>query len=108
MMKEIEEFKQLVNEKLYYDAHETLEELWFPIRKMKNNYCLVLKGFINAAVSLELYKRNKITQSKKIYLVYLKYVTDKRINCCDHKEELKKLKVFIDIYFKTLENSHKL
>jgi len=68
-MKEIENFKALINKQLYYEAHEALEVLWFPIRKIKNNYCLVLKGFINAAVSLELYKRNKITQSKKIYLV---------------------------------------
>lgn len=107
-MKEIENYKRLIEEGLYYEAHEALEELWFPIRKIKNNYCLVLKGFINAAVSLELYKRNKITQSKKIYLVYLKYVTDKRINCCDHTEDLKKLKVFIDIYIKALENRYKI
>lgn len=99
-MRKIESFKTLIHQKLYYEAHEALEELWFPIRKTKDNYWLVLKGFINAAVCLELYKQNKIIQSKKIYLVYLKYVTDERINCCDNKEELKKLKVFTDIYFK--------
>ena len=98
-MKEIEKFKELINEKLYYEAHESLEELWFPIRQIKNDCCLVLKGFINAAVSLELYKRDKIEQSKKIYLVYLKYVTENRIIKTNNSDIFIELKVFIDKKF---------
>lgn len=30
-MKEIEKFKTLIEKKEYFDAHEALEELWFPI-----------------------------------------------------------------------------
>jgi len=99
-MKEIKKFKDLINEESYYESHEALEELWFPIRKNKDDYCLVLKGFINAAVSLELYKRNKIEQSKKIYLVYRKYVTSKRIINTKQHKEFNSLKVFIDEKFK--------
>lgn len=98
-MNEIENFKQLINEKEFYEAHEALEELWFPIRKSKNEYCLSLKGFINAAVSLELYKREKTEQSKKIYLIYKKYVTEERISKTDKYSELMKLKLFMDVKF---------
>ena len=99
-MKEIEKFKDLINEKLYYEAHEALEELWFPIRKTKDDYCLVLKGFINAAVSLELFKRNKREQSGKIYLIYIKYVTENRMINTSMYEEFKNLKIFIDEKFR--------
>ena len=102
-MKEIESFKTLISHKLYYEAHEALEELWFPIRKLKDNYCLVLKGFINAAVSLELYKRDKKEQSKKIYLVYKKYVIIDRIAQIDNSKEYIKLQHFIDNKFNDIE-----
>jgi len=98
-MNEIIKYKQLIDDKLYYEAHEVLEALWFPIRKSKNDYSLVLKGFINAAVSLELFKRNKIEQSKKIHSVYNKYVTDKRIDEIKNDEIFRELKVFIDKKF---------
>jgi hypothetical protein len=102
-MKEIEKFKQLVNQKSYYEAHESLEELWFPIRKSKNDYCLVLKGFINAAVSLELYKRDKLLQCQKIYLVYNKYVTENRMLNTSKYNNFRELKSFLDKKFEELE-----
>ena len=98
-MNQIEKFKSLINQNLYYEAHEALEELWFPIRKVKDDYCLLLKGFINGSVSLELLKRNKIEQSKKIYLIYKKYVTMNRLNTINNIE-LIKLKQFMDEKFK--------
>jgi len=104
-MKEIEKFKELINLKEYYNAHEALEELWFPIRKNKDDYCLLLKGFINAAVSLELYKRDKITQSKKIFLIYKKYVTDDRIGKIKEYKDFFQLKLFLDNKFNNLNIS---
>jgi hypothetical protein len=98
-MIEIKKFKNLINKKLYYEAHEVLEKIWFPIRKNRNDYCLLLKGFINAAVSFELYKRNKFEQSEKIYLVYRKYVTRERIDKLYNNTKFKKLKLFIDHYY---------
>ena len=99
-MKEIEKFKELINLEEYYNAHEALEELWFPIRKSKDNYCLLLKGFINAAVSLELHKRGKIEQSKKTYLIYKKYVNSKRLELIKNELKFKNLKKFLDLIFK--------
>jgi len=98
MMEQIQRFKKFINDGLYYEAHEALEELWFPIRKEKNEYSFLLKGFINGAVSLELLKRNKIEQSKKIYLVYKKYVTLKRIDKVKNEIGFIELKVFMDDY----------
>ena len=102
-MNEITEFKKLINKKLFYEAHEALEEWWFPRRKTKDALSLVLKGFINAAVSMELYKRDKIEQSKKIHKVYLKYVRDELIMQTDYCDEFKSLKEFIDGKFESLK-----
>ena len=73
ILEKIEEFKVCLNEERYYDAHEALEEVWFPRRFEKSTEMLLLKGFINAAVSFELTKRQRIEPSKKAWLTYLKY-----------------------------------
>lgn len=62
-----------LNEQRYYDAHEVLEELWYPRRFEENNEVKLIKGFINASVSFELAKKGKIIQSKKVWKNYLKY-----------------------------------
>jgi len=103
-MKEIENYKRLIEEELYYEAHEALEEVWFPIRKTKTDFCLVLKGFINAAVSMELYKRGKQSQSYKIYLVYKKYVNMKKIDNSGKSKEFMVLKNFIDTHLVKMHN----
>ena len=99
-MKEINKFKQLIIDAKYYNAHEILEELWFPIRKTKTNYCLVLKGFINGAVSLELHKRGKLQQSKNVYKTYLKHTSHEKLTRLDKSSKFKELKLFMDIKFK--------
>ena len=73
MKHKIEEFKQCLDAEEFYDAHEALEEVWFPRRFEKSNEVKLLKGFINASVSFELRKRSKIKQSQKVWLNYLKY-----------------------------------
>jgi len=71
--KKINEFQNCLQEERFYDAHETLEEIWFPRRFENTNEVSILKGFINAAVSFELLKRKRKKQSKKVWLNYLKY-----------------------------------
>ncbi len=73
MLKKIEIFKKCIDEHRYYDAHEILEEVWFPRRFEKEDEIKLLKGFINAAVSFELHKRERFAQSKKVWANYLKY-----------------------------------
>lgn len=62
-----------IDEHLFYNAHETLESIWFARRFEKNNEILLIKGLINATVSLELLKRGREEASKKAWKVYLKY-----------------------------------
>ncbi|MBA3026105.1 MAG: DUF309 domain-containing protein [Sulfurimonas sp.] len=69
----LEEFMLCLNEKRYYDAHEALEEIWFPRRFEKDEEVFLLKGFINAAVSFELIKLGRENPSKKAWSTYLKY-----------------------------------
>jgi hypothetical protein len=69
----LQEFVKCLDEQRYYDAHEALEEVWFPRRFEQNNEVYLLKGFINASVSFELKKQGKLEQSKKVWKNYLKY-----------------------------------
>jgi len=73
MRKRIAEFKLCIKESRFYDAHEVLEELWFPRRFEDDNEVKLLKGFINAAVSFELMKRGRTKQREKVWANYLKY-----------------------------------
>ena len=73
MKHKIEEFKQCLDAEEFYDAHEALEEVWFPRRFENSDEVRLLKGFINASVSFELRKRGREKQSKKVWLNYLKY-----------------------------------
>ena len=64
-------FKYLINNGQYFEAHEILEEYWHSIRKTDNPHKNVYRGFINAAVALELKKRGK--NFKKVWNIYEKY-----------------------------------
>jgi len=70
----IDEYKNLIIEHKFYEAHEVLEEFWFPRRRTKTKEVLIVKGFINAAVAFELYKRGRFENAKKIWQVYEKFV----------------------------------
>lgn len=69
----LNEFKDRLDEDRFYDAHESLEEIWFPRRFEDNDEVKLLKGFINAAVSFELIKKGRIASSNKVWENYLKY-----------------------------------
>jgi hypothetical protein len=73
MQSKIDDFVKCLEEERFYDAHEALEKAWFPRRFEDSNEVKLLKGFINASVSFELYKKGKIKQSKRVWMNYLKY-----------------------------------
>lgn len=70
----IDQFIERLEAERYYDAHESLEELWFPRRFEDNDEVRLLKGFINAAVSFELIKRGRPGPSERAWKNYLKYI----------------------------------
>jgi len=57
----------------YYDAHEVLEEVWFPRRKQRDDLTLALKGLINGCVALELIRRGKMERAQRVWRTFLKY-----------------------------------
>lgn len=71
--KQLECFIQNLRSENYYDAHEDMELLWFKRRFEDSNEVKLLKGFINASVSFELFKKGKIEASAKVWPTYLKY-----------------------------------
>ncbi len=68
-----EEFIRLIEAGEYYEAHEVLEEVWFPRRFEKDDEIFLIKGFINASVAFELHRRGRMEPAKKTWQVYLKY-----------------------------------
>jgi predicted metal-dependent hydrolase len=71
-MANFEKFKELMRNGDYFEAHEVLEEYWQKIRKTSNPYKNVYRGFINAAVALELKKRGR-SSYKRVWATYEKY-----------------------------------
>ena len=69
----LDRFVDYLNEERFYDAHEALEEVWFPRRFEKDQETLLLKGFINAAVSFELTKRGRPNPATRAWQNYEKY-----------------------------------
>ncbi len=70
----IDRYITCINEARYYDAHEALEEIWFPRRFEENDEMNLIKGFINASVSFELIKRGRPKASEKVWKNYEKYI----------------------------------
>ena len=85
-----------LDEYRFYDAHEDLEELWFPRRFEEDDEVKLLKGFINAAVSFELIKKGKLEASKKVWKNYLKYIPLLQIIDSKHKEMYKKIALHVE------------
>lgn len=73
MLEELECFMHNIKSGNFYEAHEDLEALWYPRRFEQSDEVKLLKGFINASVSLELGKKGKTEQAKKVWQTYLKY-----------------------------------
>ena len=69
----LDRFVDCLDEERFYDAHEALEEVWFPRRFEKDQEMLLLKGFINAAVSFELTKRGRPNPATRAWQNYEKY-----------------------------------
>ena len=97
--KELDEIYLILVSEDFIKAHYKLEELW---KKYKNDKTtreesFILKALINASLSIELYKMNRIEHSKKIWNVFKKYeyLIDKLNN--ENKKGYKKIQELIYI-----------
>jgi hypothetical protein len=94
LTKAFKEFKNLILQKKYFEAHEILEEIWHPMRKSLHPDRDIIRGFINAAVALELKKRDK-KNYLKVWKTYEKHKTKIKNN-----KQYKELSIFLDNYQK--------
>jgi hypothetical protein len=71
----LEDIILLLKEEKFVEAHDVLEELW---REYKNQEStreesFILKAFVNASVSIELYNMQRFEHSNNVWNTYLKY-----------------------------------
>jgi hypothetical protein len=66
-------FIKLIENENFYAAHEVLEEIWFPRRREKSSEILIIKGFINASVALELKRLKRDEGALRVWQNYEKY-----------------------------------
>jgi len=69
----LDRFTLCLDEGRFYDAHEALEEIWFPRRFEDDQEIKLIKGFINASVSFELTKRGRPNPASRAWQNYEKY-----------------------------------
>ncbi|WP_456479338.1 DUF309 domain-containing protein [Nautilia sp.] len=73
-MNELHLFKELIEQKKYYKAHESLEKKWQKLKKENSPLQYAYKGLINAAVSFELKKRGRPKHTyEKVWSNFEKY-----------------------------------
>jgi len=89
-MANFELFKELVIKGEYFKAHEVLEEYWQGIRKTSHPLKNAYRGLINAAVALELKKRER-NSYKKVWATYEKYKSLYR-----QDKNLEEIMIFLD------------
>lgn len=97
--KELDEIYLIIVNENFVKAHYKFEELW---KKYKNDKTtreesFILKALVNASLSIELYKMNRIDHSKKIWSIFKKYeyLIDELNN--ENKKEYKKIQELIYI-----------
>ncbi len=70
---QIEDFVKCLQKRRFFEAHEALEYIWFPLRNRELQEVKLLRGYINAAVSFELYARGRKEASQKVWKNFIKY-----------------------------------
>ena len=70
--KSTKEFRLCLHQKRFFEAHEALERIWFPLRKRDDDEVRLLRAYINAAVSFELYKRGRYKASLRVWSNFLR------------------------------------
>jgi len=69
LKKALNDYLILLKQKKYFDAHETLEEAWHPLRKQNHPLKNLVKGLINGAICCEHIKRDSVNAYKKASIV---------------------------------------
>lgn len=97
ILKELKEAIDLLNKNEFIQAHDIFEDLW---RKYKDEQktrqeSFILKGFINASISIELYKMQRYDHSKNVWNTFLKYEDLIDTHITRNREKYKELRTLI-------------
>ena len=93
-----------LSEARFYDAHEDLEEIWFPRRFENDDEVKLLKGFINAAVSFELRKKGREKASAKVWKNYIKYLPLLKTINSKYNKQYQEIALHVDKISYNLQN----
>ena len=71
----LEEIILLLKEEKFVQVHDIFEELWREYKNCENTReeSFILKAFVNASVSIELYNMQRFEHSLNVWNTYLKY-----------------------------------
>ena len=91
MIKNLELFLEYIDKELFFEAHEILEDRWKAVRETQRGK--ILRGLINGATSLQLYRLGRKDASERVWKTYLKYSKLIDIECKYHSNyiEIEKL-----------------
>ena len=103
MKDRIDTYLKLIEDERFYEAHEVLEEFWYPKRFEESEEVRLVKGLINAAVSFELIKKGRMEASKRVWRNYLKYRSLLYRVDSRHYNEYHKAVRSVDMYKRVLE-----
>jgi hypothetical protein len=73
LKKQHDVYLECLHKNLFYEAHEALEEIWFPLRFEKDEEVRLVRAYINAAVSFELVKRGREKAGLKPWSFFNRY-----------------------------------
>jgi len=79
----LKEYIRLLEKRLYFDAHEILEEAWHPLRKSNHPLKNLVKGLINASIAFEHIKRDRKNAKDKAKRVFVSYKRYKHLSTND-------------------------
>ncbi|MEA3521590.1 MAG: DUF309 domain-containing protein [Campylobacterota bacterium] len=89
------DFIECLDQERFYDAHEALEVLWFPLRKNPSDEVKLLRGYINASVSFELYKKGRFSSCEKVWKNFIKYQCLVDTMPLEHRVHYKNAEIYI-------------
>jgi DNA-binding ferritin-like protein len=99
IIKELKKISLILSNEDFIKIHYEFEELWKKYKNDKDTRAesFILKGFVNASASIELYKMNRIEHAQKIWNVFKKYEYLIDESNSINKEEYKKIQELIYI-----------
>jgi len=70
------DYLEMMEHGAYFEAHERVESVWYPLRREKSDLAHILKALINAAIAFEHLKRERpqaAERARRVIRAYERY-----------------------------------